>query len=1026
MKKALKIAGISLASIVGLVIIAAIVAVSWVTSPGRLTQTVKHYVPEFINCEFALDKANLTLIKTYPDIGLEIDNVTLINPMKGASDTLAHINQLIVSVDAQKFLNENEIIVKKCTLENAVVNVFFDEEGNNNLDIFNSSEDNDTTSSSFDYLVDIDGVKLKNTKVTYTDLRSMSKAVVNGLNLNLAGKLTSSNIDANLELKAKGIDFSQPNLLAKAKDLKVDFLGKIQDFNQIDGTLNIGTPDICLNLKDDYLKNDALNLTLPVNFNLEQMKGHLNDAAIMLNDYLFNINGEAEMADNGDINLDISLKSNTLVIEDVLTYLPQNVQESLSGIDYLGKIAITEAQVNGTFNDTLLPLITAKVTTDKATVNIPSLPYPFTDINLDAFIDLNLNETSDITINQLNAKFNKTDLNVTGLVTDVTNDLALDLNVKANLPMNDIKGFLPDNINIGGRTDVNLKAKFTIDNLMKSLDDYNLNRLFAQGTLKIKDFAFNMDDIHAAAPTLNIDIALPASRKVKGRTGAFIALASGNLKAQMGDDLDADLKQVAIQLTADNFTKGIEKMKLDADLNFSHLDLVYDTITVNADSPTISLATLPSKAKSSGLNANVVFGSQNIEAKMGQSYILNTNSLKIDASANQDKTKEDFLNQWNPSANFSLKGGEVEVAQIDKPILINNIDFLFNSHELGFNKSTFRIGQSDLSLEGNVVGIKEWVADHKNLMKGEMQLTSEMLNINEILDLTSGLGSTDTTAVAVETENEEDNPFMVPEGIDFNFGIKTKKSLYDQFDLNDLSGHLTVKDGTLFLQEIGFTNKAAQMQVTAIYRSPRKNHLFLAMDFHLLDVQINDLLTMIPYIDTLVPMLKTFDGQAEFHIDAETYLKSNYEPKVSTIRAAADIEGRNLTVNDKFTFTKITDLLSVSNNGEYRIDSLDVQLTAFKNQVDLWPSQIAIGNYKVTVDGRMNLDMTGEYHLSVTKSPLPTRLGLKISGPFNDLKFEIESCKYPNLYKPERRNDTEKMYSELKKKIADGLKANVL
>ena len=229
------------------------------------------------------------------------------------------------------------------------------------------------------------------------------------------------------------------------------------------------------------------------------------------------------------------------------------------------------------------------------------------------------------------------------------------------------------------------------------------------------------------------------------------------------------------------------------------------------------------------------------------------------------------------------------------------------------------------------------------------------------------------------------------------------------------------------MQEIGFTNKAAEMQLTAMYQSPRKNNLFLAMDFHLLNVQINDLLHMIPYIDTLVPMLKTFDGQAEFHIGAETNLKANYEPKISTLRAAADIEGKNLTVNDKFAFTNITDKLKVSTDGEYRVDSLDVQLTVFKDEIDLWPSQIAIGKYKVTVDGRMNLDKDGEYHFSVTETPvfLPNRMGLKLSGPINDLEYELERPKFPTLYKPSKRNDREEMYYELKKKIADRLKENV-
>ncbi len=1024
MKKALKITGITLASIVGLALIAVVVAVSVVTSSGRLTSMVKKYAPEFVNCEIKLEKADLTLIKTFPNIGLEIDHVALINPMEGTSDTLANIDKLIVSADAKKFLKNKEIEVKQCILNHAFVNVFFDADGNSNLNVFNTSDSEDTTSSSFNYLVNLEEVKLNDTRLVYEDLRSDMHASASGLNLCVKGNMNDKDIDADLDMDMASLALTMPSLTTLANHLTLDFDGNLNDFDQLKGTLNLASPDISLALAEDYLSNDALSINAPLELSLSSLSGHLSEAVIGLNDYQIHLNGDAAMADNGDINLDLDVTTNTLVIEDVLTYLPDNVQESLSSIDYSGKITITEAQVNGTFNDSLMPLITAKVITDKATVNIPSLPYPFTDVDLDAFIDLNLNEKSDVTINQLNAKFNQTDLNVNGLVSDVTDDLAFDLNVKADLPMKDLKGFLPKNISLGGRTDVNLKAKFTLDQLMKSLDDYNLNRLVADGTLKIKDFDFKMDTIHASAPALDVKLTLPASRKGKNRSGAFVDLASSNLKAQVGNDIDATLNGFHLAANADKFKGQIEQMILNAALDMSALDLTYDTIKVNAATPAITFVTTPTKQKS-GLNASVTFDSKQLAANMGQAYSLSTKSLSVDATAQQNKNKTDFLNQWNPTADFSLTDATVKVDGIDENILISNIDFLFNSHELGFRKSTFRIGKSDISLEGNVIGIKEWIEDHKNLMKGEMQLTSNMLDINEIMDLTSGLGSDGEEQATEKEDNSEDNPFMVPEGIDFTFGIKTKKSLYDNFDLNDLSGSMTVKDGTLILQEIGFTNKAAEMQLTAMYESPRKNNLFLAMDFHLLNVQISDLLHMVPYIDTLVPMLKTFDGQAEFHIDAQTNLKSNYSPKISTLRAAADIEGRNLTVNDKFTFTKITDMLQVSNDGEYRIDSLDVQLTAFKNEIDLWPSQIAIGKYKVTVDGRMNLDQTGEYHLSVTQTPLPVRMGLKISGPFNNLKYDVESCKFPNLYKPDKRSDTEQMYSELKKKIADSLKANV-
>ena len=1027
MNKALKITGIVLASLVGVVLIVAGIASALITSSGWLTKQVKKYAPEFVTCQTELGKADLTLFKTFPNVGIDIENVALINPMVGsASDTLANINDLTMVLDLKKLLKEKEIVIRKCILEDAFVNLYTDSIGNNNFDVFKTKEDNDTIKTTFDYLVDIEAVKLKNTDLIYTDDRNAMTAQSQGLNLDLKGKMQDKDIDADLSLNAEDLTFKMKAIQLALKTLDLGFNGKVAQYDQIDGTLKLTTPDICFNLNEPYLEHDTLRLDLPVLFSLKDMKGHLDKAKIGLNRYQFDVNGNVAIAENNDVNLDLALNTNALVVEDVLTYLPEKVQQKLSGIEYTGKATLSDVEVKGTFNDSLMPLIKAKVLTDNLKVNVKQLPYPFTEVNLDGNLALDLNsDANSLTVNSVSAKYNRSSFTADGVVDDLLGDIGLKLKVKGDVPLTDIKSFLPKNVKLNGRTNLDLTTNFTYEQLMKSLDDYNLNRLSAKANLKVSNFTFDMDTIYASAPMLNMGLTLPASAKQKGQKGAYITLATSKIDATVGKGIKADLRNPDIKLAADNFKGGLEKMLLNADLKFSHLDVDYDDITAKIDAPAIIFVTTPEK-NAKGLKARVTLDGKDVVAKMGKEYAVNSNSLKINASVSENKVKTDFLNHWNPSADFVLGNAVVKVDGIDEDIRISNIDFLFNSHELDFKKSTIRIGQSDLSLQGSVVGIKEWIEDHKNLMKGEMQVTSNMMNINEILDLTSGLGHSDAEPVeATITDNKEDDPFMVPEGIDFNFVLNTKKALYDNFDMNNLNGTMTVKDGTLILREIGFTNKAAEMQLTAMYQSPRKNNLFLAMDFHLLRVQINDLLTMIPYIDTLVPMLKTFDGQAEFHIGAETSLKSNYEPKISTLRAAADIEGKNLTVNDKFTFTKITDMLDISTNGSYRVDSLDVQLTAFKNEIDLWPSQIAIGKYKVTVDGRMNLDRNGEYHLSVTQSPLPVRLGLKISGPFNKLEYKLEDCKYPNLYKPNKRTDTEQMYYELKKKIADRLKSNV-
>ena len=1019
MKKAVKIVGITLASLVGVVLIAAAVALAVLNSSSRLTKLVKKYAPQWIECDMELKEAKLNLFEDFPNIGIDIHNAAFLNPMEGSpSDTVANIDQLTLIADAKKLVRDKAIVVRKCHIEDALVNLCTDSTGRHNYDIF-KSDDKDKEDKDFDYLVDIEKITLDGCHVFYSDLRNGTSIEVQRLCTELKGAMQDKDISAIMDLRSQGLEISTKALQMDANNLNLQLDGNVTQLDQIKGMLSLATPDITLTGNDSYLKNDSITLNLPFTYSLNQGTLHLDSSQINLNEEIFNIEGDAAIKDKS-YNLDLTLNSSNLTIEDVLSRLPMSIQKKLDQLGISGKMQIAEAKVKGTYDEHQMPLITAKVLTEDAIINLQNLPYPFTEVDLDALVSLDLKGVSEITVNQLSTKFNQSKLNVTGTLGDLLGDIDLGLNVKGDVPMSDVKRFLPKHITLAGRTRVDMTTDFTLDQLMKTLKDYDLNRLDARATLKIKDFAFSMDTIQASAPQLDLNLVTPTSGK---KDGVHINLASEQLQAQVGTRINGNLDHPVIKANVTRLNGGMEKMDLAAEMQCGQLALVYDTLTAQIESPSFTVTSLPTS--SHGLNARINFESKDLEASWGKQHTLNANALECYTRLKQDKAKSGFLNRWNPTIEFVLDEALIKTEAINEDIRINTIDFSLDTSQINLKKSTFSIGTSDLSIEGDITGFKEWMDDHSYLMKGELLLSSDLLNINEIMDITNGLGRSD--GEKAEAEADSKGPFMVPEGVDFNFTVKTKKSLYDNFDLNNLSGSLTVKDGTLILEEIGFTNKAAKMLLTAMYQSPRPNHLFLAMDFHLLDVQIRDLLNMIPFIDTLVPMLKTFDGQGEFHIGAETNLKSNYEPKISTLRAAADIEGKNLTVNDKFAFTNITDKLQVSTNGEYRVDSLDVQLTAFKDEIDLWPSQIAIGKYKITVDGRMTLDRNGEYHLSVTETPvfLPNRMGLKLSGPINNLDYELEKPKFPTLYKPNKRNDREQMYYDMKKKIADRLKANV-
>ena len=65
------------------------------------------------------------------------------------------------------------------------------------------------------------------------------------------------------------------------------------------------------------------------------------------------------------------------------------------------------------------------------------------------------------------------------------------------------------------------------------------------------------------------------------------------------------------------------------------------------------------------------------------------------------------------------------------------------------------------------------------LLKGNLDFTSHYTDVNQIMDLFSGMG--DTTLVAEETMTDtvakEDNPFIVPLGIDITLNTNIEKAV---------------------------------------------------------------------------------------------------------------------------------------------------------------------------------------------------------------------------------------------------------
>ena len=1046
MKKALKIIGWTLLGIVLTVVIVACVAIYFVFTPARLTPIAQSAADKFITCEHQIGEVDLTFFSTFPRFGLRADGLLLINPMEGAqNDTVVVADRLTATVDVMEFLKHKNLYVHEAVLNNAAVNFYIAKDGATSFtDIFATSPDTtqeDTSAFSLPFNeLKVDGLKLQARKITFVDDKDTIAA-----------------------------SLGQTELSAKAESWD-------------DMLIALEANDVCANLKGDtYADSLHLELIAPMAMNLDSMRFSFDGARLAVND--FNIRLEGDVALSDSIAVDANVQTGKWQIKPLLALVPEKFTKALKDIDVDGKVQL-EADVEGFVSEKQMPRVKAHLTLEEGNGSYKPLPYTLRDLQLDANADLRLSEgeVSNVEINRLAAKTKQSQLSAKGQVNDLLNDMLLDLqlNLDANLP--DFAYFLPKDMTLVGRAKGTADAKIKLSDLTEMrLQNGRIN-----ADLNLTNIHYAMDSMIADLPRTHAKVQIPNAKPTKPKVNwARIDLQTDKVDFSMATPLLAGLRASSIRLEAGNVLSKDPVLYAAVGLKSDHLlDVAMDSMAVTIDAPDLSayaeyntkdttvmpvveaklncdaldgfFKDIKADMKVAQIEASLSGGrkdksaprlkaklkTQTLNGRMGEELKAKTGALSLEAEARYKAGEENILLQWNPKLDIDLKNGELNLPErLPEAIFIPSIEFSYSNREMKIDNSRIELGNSDLNLKGNVRNIGKWFR-HEEILEGELDIVSDHCDANQLLTwFSDDKGSEEKEEVAAsapeseasnqaagstpktgEDGHQESSPFLVPN--DVNLALNTHMREVEIFNqvAKDLKGGLYLNDGILILDEVGFVCRAAKLQLTAMYRTPRRNHLYLGMDYHMLDVDIDELLTMIPNLEQMVPMLSSFKGAAQFHLAVETYLNSQYQPKMSTLRGAASLSGKDLVVLDGETFSKISKLLMFNKKTENRIDSINAEITVYKNEIDVYPLCVQMDNYMVALGGRHNTNMTFDYDINVLS---PIYLGVNVSGSIDNLNIKLAKCKFAQDFKPHWYQKADTQSLEIRQRIKKSMEKNV-
>ncbi len=629
-----------------LLIIAAMIAIPYFFKDDIML-FAKQELNNNLNAIVDFKDIDLSLFKSFPNLHIGMQDLSVVGRQEFKGDTLAAIKDLNVAVNLKTLWNTTDKVrIKKIQLVQPNIHAKVLANGKANWDITIPSETPEkaaTTAQASAYNLDLNKYEIKNGHITYEDAGTRTKVQLVGLNHTGKGNFTQDvyTLATNTNIAAFSADYDGLQYLKKVKTkAKADI-----EINNTNGKYTF---------KDNLFQLNALALGL---------------------------DGFVQMPSNSNsIKMDLKLNAAETAFKEILSLLPSAYTADYEDVKASGKASV-DGFVKGTLSDKTLPGFNFNINVADGEFQYPDLPKSVSDIQ----VNMNLENKDGITDNTLidvskfDFKVGTNPFAITAKVQHPTSDPNFDVTAKGKMNLLDLvqsyplegvtalKGLLDadvvakgkmSDVEAGRYQDLNIEGKVQLNDLYYAGESVPKPVSIPSANMQFTTQEFNLNQLNGSMGETNFDgkgkiknmLGKNPSFDVQGK-GTFnlaeinemypvegVTKLAGKVNGNLA--IKGDMKAYEEERYEDFDVKGKVDIK---NMLYEATDLPYpvnlNAVVMDFTPQNVKLKQLDGKTGSTDFKANGV-----IDNVLG--YVLSDGTIKGNISVQSNKVN---CNEWMTS-----------------------------------------------------------------------------------------------------------------------------------------------------------------------------------------------------------------------------------------------------------------------------------------------------------------------------------------------------------------------------------------
>ena len=413
---------------------------------------------------------------------------------------------------------------------------------------------------------------------------------------------------------------------------------------------------------------------------------------------------------------------------------------------------------------------------------------------------------------------------------------------------------------------------------------------------------------------------------------------------------------------------------------------------------------------------------------------------KQDINFRLDETLAKYFREWDLNGNIAIDKGFLATPYFPLRNTLQGFKGHFNNNRVGIDTLGIRCGQSDIAAKGELTGIQRILSGRgSNTLNLDVDVYSSKMDANEMLRAyMSGLQfdpeshdktltdasdeeyiahiTADTTAI----DKDAFQLLVVPSNLNADIRLNAQNLSYSDLAIEKISANAIMKERCIQITNTSAVSNVGDISFDGFYATRSKKDIKAGFNIQFKDITAEKVISLMPAVDTLMPILKSFSGRLNCEIAATSQLDTNMNIMTPSINGIMRITGDDLYIKDNDMYRTLARKLLFKNKKEGYIEHMSVEGVISDNTVEIFPFIIKMDRYTLALSGIQNLDNSFKYHMSLIRSPFLFKLGMDIYGDdFENWKFKIGKPKYKSAEVPAFSSVIDESKVNLVKSIKD-------